>query len=480
MGALGQNLKNITWESQSLSTFVKDFYYEHPDVARMTDQEVDRFRQEKQICIVNANNGRSCPKPVRNFMEASFPDYIMNSIMNAGFKEPSAIQAQGWPVALSGRDMIGIAETGSGKTLAFLLPAIVHINAQEHLQRGDGPICLVLAPTRELAVQIQTECDKFCASSQIKTTCVYGGAPKHAQIRDLNSGREIVIATPGRLIDLLESGCTNLKRVTYLCLDEADRMLDMGFEIQVRKIVSQIRPTRQTLLWSATWPKSIASLARDLCKEDPVHINIGSDELKANHRITQYVDVIASTGYSAESEKRSKLNALMRNIMDGRKIIIFSQTKRGCDQLTREMRQDGYPALAIHGDKQQSERDWVLKEFREGKSPILVATDVAARGLDVKDIKCVINYDMPGQIEDYVHRIGRTGRAGASGESYSFFTADNANLARKLVDILKEANQQIPEALHGFAASGGGGKGGYRGGKGGGKGYGKGGGYGRY
>merc|ERR1719421_2472086 len=232
------------------------------------------------------------PNPVRTFQEAGFPSYVMDQINKAGFTEPSAIQAQGWPVASSGHDMIGIADTGSGKTLSFLLPAIVHINAQEKLRSGDGPICLVLAPTRELAMQIHKECDKFGSSSRIKNTCLYGGVPKGQQIRDLKRGSEIAIATPGRLIDLLDMGVTNLKRVTYLCLDEADRMLDMGFEDQVRKICGQIRPDRQTLLWSATWPKAIQHLARDLCKEDPVHINIGEMGLTANTRITQIVEIL--------------------------------------------------------------------------------------------------------------------------------------------------------------------------------------------
>merc|ERR1740117_2277419 len=178
--------------------------------------------------------------------------------------------------------MIGISATGSGKTLAFLLPAIVHINAQPYLQPGDGPIVLVLAPTRELAVQIKVECDKFGSSSQIKNTCVYGGAPKRQQMGDLQRGAEIVIATPGRLIDFLESGVMNLRRVTYLVLDEADRMLDMGFEPQLRKIVSQIRPDRQTLMWSATWPDDVKQLAAHFLGADPIQTRIGSGELCAN------------------------------------------------------------------------------------------------------------------------------------------------------------------------------------------------------
>merc|ERR1719281_202684 len=247
------------------------------------------------------------------------------------------------------------------------------------------------------------------------------------------------------MIDFLEAGATNLKRVTYLVLDEADRMLDMGFEPQVRKITSQVRPDRQTLMWSATWPKEVQKLARDLCKEDPVHINIGSLQLRACHDIKQYIEVVQ------EYDKRSRLRKLLGKVMDGSKILVFSSTKREADELTREMRTDGWPALCIHGDKKQEEREWVLAEFKTGKSPILVATDVASRGLDVKDIKYVINYDFPKEMEDYVHRVGRTGRAGAHGSAYSFFTSDRFNLAKGLVNVLREANQQIPEELEKIA-----------------------------
>eukprot|EP00440_Ansanella_granifera_P013131 gb/GFBE01014269.1/.p1 GENE.gb/GFBE01014269.1/~~gb/GFBE01014269.1/.p1 ORF type:complete len:493 (+),score=87.29 gb/GFBE01014269.1/:1-1479(+) len=439
---MGAKLSGIDWNKESLIKFEKDFYQQHPDITAMTEEEAERIRRSKEITIVD---GRNIPKPVRSFEEASFPEYVLEEVQRAGFKEPTPIQIQGWPIALSGRDMVGIAETGSGKTLAFLLPAIVHINAQPFLKRGDGPIVLVLAPTRELAVQIQEECIRFGKSSKIKNTCCYGGTQKGDQRRDLAEGVEIVIATPGRLIDFLETGDTNLKRVTYLVLDEADRMLDMGFEPQVRKICSQVRPDRQTLMWSATWPKDVQKLARDLCREDPVHVNVGSLDLRTAHTIRQYVEVVQ------ESDKRGRLRRLLEKVMDGSKILIFTATKRGGDDLTREMRTDGFPALCIHGEKRQEERDWVLKEFKEGKSPILVATDVAARGLDVKDIKYVINYDFPGQIEDYVHRVGRTGRAGATGSSYTFFTSDKAKHAKDLIGVLREANQPVPEELERLA-----------------------------
>merc|ERR1719436_775540 len=445
---LGSNLKTINWSRESLVKFEKNFYQEHPAVAAMPPDEADRIRRAKNITIVAGHN---IPKPCRTFEEASFPEYVLEEVQRAGFREPSPIQIQGWPIALSGRDMVGIAETGSGKTLAFLLPAIVHINAQPYLSKGDGPIVLVMAPTRELAIQIQEECSRFGKSSKIKNTCCYGGVPKGPQKDDLRDGVEVAIATPGRLIDFLEAGDTNLKRVTYLVLDEADRMLDMGFEPQVRKVTSQVRPDRQTLMWSATWPREVQRLARDLCREDPVHVNIGSLDLRTAHTIRQYVEVVQ------EHDKRGRLKRLLEKVMDGSKILIFAQTKRDGDQLTREMRLDGWPALCIHGDKKQEERDWVLKEFKEGKSPILVATDVASRGLDVKDIKYVINYDFPGQIEDYVHRVGRTGRAGATGSSYTFFTQEKSRHAKDLIAVLREANQPVPEELEKLGGGGGGG-----------------------
>lgn len=360
------------WDMDALPPFEKNFYTEHPDVAARGESEVTAFRKENDMTC----EGTDIPKPITSFDEAGFPDYVLSEVKQQGFPKPTSIQCQGWPMALSGRDMVGIASTGSGKTLSYCLPAIVHINAQPLLKPGDGPIVLVLAPTRELAVQIQTECSKFGASSRIRNTCIYGGAPKGQQIRDLARGVEICIATPGRLIDMLETGKTNLRRVTYLVLDEADRMLDMGFEPQIRKIVDQIRPDRQTLMWSATWPKEVKNLTRDYLDE-PIQVTVGSLELSASHTITQLVEVIT------EFEKRDRLVKHLETATADKeaKCLIFASTKRACDEVTSYLREDGWPALAIHGDKDQHERDWVLREFRSGKSPIMVATDVAARGI---------------------------------------------------------------------------------------------------
>ncbi|XP_050304934.1 ATP-dependent RNA helicase p62-like isoform X1 [Anthonomus grandis grandis] len=447
-GGAGGQMRPVEWDNKKLRPFKKDFYDEHDVIKGRSNHEVHEFRLSKQITVEG-----EAPKPIQNFHEANFPDYVMDAIVAQGYEQPTSIQAQGWPIAMSGNDMVGIAQTGSGKTLAYILPAIVHINNQPEIQRGDGPIALILAPTRELAQQIQQVANDFGKSSHIRNSCVFGGAPKGPQARDLERGVEICIATPGRLIDFLERGTTNLERCTYLVLDEADRMLDMGFEPQIRKIISQIRPDRQTLMWSATWPKEVKKLASDFLNTY-VQLNVGSLELSANHNILQIVDVCQ------EHEKENKLNNLLQeignNAEEGAKTIIFVETKKKVEGITRSIRRYGWPAVCMHGDKSQQERDYVLKEFRNGKATILVATDVAARGLDVDGIKYVVNYDYPNSSEDYIHRIGRTGRSDTTGTSYAFFTPNNFKQARDLVSVLKEANQIICPKLQEMASRGGG------------------------
>ncbi|KAH7982374.1 hypothetical protein HPB52_004288 [Rhipicephalus sanguineus] len=276
----GGNLRKPDWDRIQLQPFQKNFYHEHPNTANRSPQEVDAYRQANEITV----KGREVHKPILHFEEGNFPDYILKAIQAQNYTTPTCIQAQGWPIALSGKDFVGIAQTGSGKTLGYILPAIVHINHQPYLQRGDGPIALVLVPTRGLAQQIQQVALDFGKYTRVRSTCVFGGAPKGPQLRDIESGSEICIATPGRLIDFLEAGKVNLRRCTYLVLDEADRMLDMGFEPQIRKIVEQIRPDCQTLMWSSTWPKEVRTLAEDFLK-DYIQINIGALQLCANHSI---------------------------------------------------------------------------------------------------------------------------------------------------------------------------------------------------
>ncbi|XP_076312283.1 putative ATP-dependent RNA helicase DDX17 isoform X1 [Tachypleus tridentatus] len=442
----GDRLRKPKWDLSKLMPFQKNFYMEHPAVTSRPQHEMEMFRRMHKITV----RGRSVPSHVQEFHECNFPDYVIAAIKQQNYIKPTSIQSQGWPIGLSGRDMVGIAQTGSGKTLAYILPAIIHISNQPRLERGDGPIVLVLAPTRELAQQIQQVASDFGRMSRIRNTCVFGGAPKGPQLRDLERGAEICIATPGRLIDFLEMGKTNLERCTYLVLDEADRMLDMGFEPQIRKIVEQIRPDRQTLMWSATWPKDVRKLAEDFLR-DYIQVNIGALELSANHNILQIVDVCD------DHEKDAKLLKLLEEIMGEKenKTLIFVETKKKVDDLTKRMRKDGWPAMCIHGDKSQPERDWVLNEFRAGRSPILVATDVAARGLDVEDVMFVINYDYPNSSEDYIHRIGRTARRNKTGTAYTLFTPGNAKQVKDLVSVLKEANQIVNPKLMELMGSGG-------------------------
>ncbi|XP_023019934.1 uncharacterized protein [Leptinotarsa decemlineata] len=435
----GKGLRKVEWDNKTLRPFNKDNYVPHPAIVSRSLADVEQYRKQKEISVEG-----DAPNPIQNFDEANFPEYVMTEIFNQGYEVPTPIQAQGWPIAMSGLDLVGIAQTGSGKTLAYMLPATVHVNNQPQLSYGEGPIVLVLAPTRELAQQIQKVAGDFGRSTRIRNTCIFGGAPKGPQARDLERGVEICIATPGRLIDFLEKGTTNLERCTYLVLDEADRMLDMGFEPQIRKILSQVRPDRQTLMWSATWPKEVKKLATDFLK-NPVQINIGSKNLSANNNIIQIVDVCQ------EHEKETKLGTLLQEINhtseEGSKIIIFVETKKKVEGITNTIRRVGWPALSMHGDKSQQERDYVLREFRSGKSSILVATDVAARGLDVEGIKYVVNYDYPHTSEDYIHRIGRTGRSDTIGTSYAFFTPSNFKQAKDLVSVLNETNQIVNPQL---------------------------------
>ncbi|OIT30633.1 PREDICTED: ATP-dependent RNA helicase-like protein DB10 [Nicotiana attenuata] len=404
----------------------------------------DAYRRQHEISVT----GGDVPPPFTSFEATGFPSELLREIHQAGFPAPSPIQAQSWPIALQGRDIVAVAKTGSGKTLGFLLPGFIHLKRRRNNPQS-GPTILVLSPTRELATQIQDEAVKFGRSSKISCTCLYGGAPKGPQLRDLDRGVDIVVATPGRLNDILEMRRIRLDQISYLVLDEADRMLDMGFEPQIRKIVKEVPTRRQTLMFTATWPKEVRKIAADLLV-NPVQVNIGNvDELVANKSITQYVEVLSYM------EKQRRLDQILRSQEPGSKIIIFCATKKMCDQLARNLTRP-FGAAAIHGDKSQGERDHVLSQFRTGKSPVLVATDVAARGLDVKDIRVVINFDFPTGVEDYVHRIGRTGRAGATGEAYTFFCDQDAKHASDLIKILEGANQRVPTELRDMASRGGG------------------------
>ena len=416
--------------------------------------------------------GQNVPKPISKFAHVEWGSVeVSRKLQGEGFADPTPIQAQGWPMALSGRNMVGIAQTGSGKTLSYVLPGLRHILAAERLNSTD-PVVLVLAPTRELACQIQEVARVYGNTAKIRNACVYGGVPKGDQIRTLRRGVEMIIATPGRLLDFHDAQLVNLQAVSFLVLDEADRMLDMGFEPQIRRILQCIRPDRQVLLWSATWPKGVQRLAYDMLGKDFIQVNIGNDasqSLTANKRIKQHImlmeehrkeeelvkllnsihehgpgaNLIPSESTSAQKPEPSDQKSLPR-------IIVFTNKKRIADDLANKAYQDGWPVDALHGDKLQPERDAILARFKTGEVPILIATDVAARGLDVKDVRVVINYDMPNDVEDYVHRIGRTARGSDEklGCAYAFFDPiQNKGLAKHLVELMDKAEQPVPDNL---------------------------------
>ncbi|KAL3691761.1 hypothetical protein R1sor_005412 [Riccia sorocarpa] len=412
--------------------------FTHPRIT--PSSETDAYMKKHEITV----RGDNVPHPFMNYGSTRFPSTILSEFESAGFSSPSPIQAQSWPIALQGRDIVAVAKTGSGKTLGYLVPGFAHIHKYRD---GDsfGTKVLVIAPTRELATQIQTEAKKFGKSSSISSTCVYGGADKGPQLRAIQKGVDIIIATPGRLNDFLKSGKLSLAQVSYVVLDEADRMLDMGFEPQIRAIFSELPAERQTLMFTATWPKEVRKMAGDML-HTPVQVNIGNtDDLVANKAITQNIEIIR------RGDKMRRLQQILRSQPSDSRIIVFSSTKRMCDQLAKSL--GDFRAAAIHGDKSQDAREVALADFRSGKSPILVATDVAARGLDVKDVRAVINYDFPTKFEDYIHRIGRTARGGASGLAYTFFDdSQDAKFSKKLVKVLQGASQKVPKELADIAA----------------------------
>ena len=444
--ALGLDPKN-------LAPIAKNFYKEDAAVSAMTSAQVEEFRSKNEMSIY----GREVPRPITTFEQTGFPEAVVKKMLDDKYTLPTPIQAQGWPMALSGRNMVGIAQTGSGKTLSYILPGLIHIShqvASAPAYRKASPKALILAPTRELAIQIHEVARKYGNALRIKSVCVFGGAPRKPQLMSLQAGCDLLIATPGRLNDFVHDGTLTLDQISYLVLDEADRMLDMGFEPQLREFLPMIRSDRQVLMWSATWPKAVQKLSNDLLGGDFIQVQIGATELTANKKIKQDIRVLASNDM-----KEDNLAELLQSIWDALpgdeatkqmvRTIVFCNTKRNCDRLVHTMQQSGWPAAAMHGDLQQSEREGVLRDFRSGRRPIFVCTDVAARGLDVKDVRVVVNYDFPNHFEDYIHRIGRTARgADTEGHAYSFFVAsDDKGSARELVKLLNDAEQPVPQEL---------------------------------
>jgi ATP-dependent RNA helicase DDX3X len=395
---------------------------------------------------ITAAYGDPPPAAFENFSQMQLHPSIKENITRAKYETPTPVQKYAIPAVLHGRDIMACAQTGSGKTAAFLIPVIEKI-LQTPPQSGWGrkvaaPQCLILSPTRELTSQIHVENLKFCYKTSLKGAVVYGGTNIGSQIRELSYGCDILVGTPGRLIDMVDKGVVTLREVRYLILDEADRMLDMGFEKDIRKIVEERDMLsceyRNTLMFSATFPKDIRQLATDFLKRDHLFLKVGRIG-STTESIKQVIKLVS------DFEKQSEVMKDLKDI-PGR-TLIFAETKRDTDLLARFLYSKGYSCTGIHGDRSQNEREAALRAFKAGRTQILVATDVAARGLDIDDVQHVINFDLPKTIDSYVHRIGRTGRAGNLGVATSYFNDASRGMARDLVKVLRESNQLIPPFL---------------------------------
>nr|CAJ15140.1 PL10a protein [Platynereis dumerilii] len=402
--------------------------------------------------------GEDCPANVESFAELELGEIVDSNIVLSKYTKPTPVQKHAMPIIKKKRDLMACAQTGSGKTASFLVPVLsqMFLDGQPEFIREQNnrnnrkqyPIALVLAPTRELASQIYEEARKFAYRSHVRPCVVYGGADIGAQMRDLpERGCHLLVATPGRLVDMLERGKIGLDHIRFVVLDEADRMLDMGFEPQIRRIVEKdtMPPTgdRRTLMFSATFPKEIQILARDFL-HNYIFLAVGRVG-STSENITQKVVWVE------EPDKRSFLLDLLNASGPDSLTLVFVETKKGADALDNFLYNEGYPSACIHGDRSQKEREEALRNFRSGKTPVLVATAVAARGLDIPNVKHVINFDLPSDIEEYVHRIGRTGRVGNLGLATSFFNDKNKNIVRDMVDLLIEAKQEVPPWIESIA-----------------------------
>lgn len=420
--------------------FRGNFYNEHPEISSLTRQQVYELRKKYDLSV----SGNNLPKPVSSFGHFNFDDKLLKGIIKAEYTSPTPIQSQAVPCALLGRDVLGVAQTGSGKTAAFLWPLLVHVADQQPVEPGEGPIALILAPTRELALQIYTESKKFAKIFDLRVICAYGGGSKWEQSQALKEGAEIVVATPGRIIDHVKCGATNLQRVTFLVLDEADRMFELGFEPQVRSVCNHVRPDRQTLLFSATFKKKIERLVKDAL-QDPVKISQGLTG-QANEDVTQHVVMLATP-----QAKRNWLFSHLVELLSTGSVLVFVTKILDAEQVAADLKVKEFECLLLHGDMEQAERNKVIISFKKNECSLLVATDVAARGLDIPHIRTVVNFDTARDIDTHTHRVGRTGRAGTQGTAITLLTDKDKEFAGHIVRNLEAANQEVSQELFDLA-----------------------------
>ncbi|CAK9071692.1 unnamed protein product [Durusdinium trenchii] len=405
-------------------------------------EEKNTYRLKNNIRAWHTDGStKQVPDPYGSYSEAKLPRALLDAFKKANFQAPTPIQAQVWPILDAGWDVIGIAKTGSGKTLGFLVPAYRWMWSSP----SSGVRTLILAPTRELATQIHDEATKFASASGCSSACVYGGQPKKEQLPAVRAGAPILVATPGRLNDFLEYKDIHLGGVGYAVFDEADRMLDMGFEPQIRDIMKKVPKNRQTLMFSATWPEEVQQLAHDFLNT-PIHVQVGNTSaLSANEDISQEVWMLNS----ADEKDGALVEALRLYGGPGQRVLVFVAMKKQCDMVMRMLRKCSIAANTMHSDKDQAQREEALHQFKSGETSVLIATDVAARGLDIKGVTMVVNYDSANSAEDHVHRIGRTGRAGQKGYSITFLTksGEDAWKAIDIAEVMKKAGSPVPPEM---------------------------------
>lgn len=366
---------------------------------------------------------------MQNFTELGLNAQILKNLETLGYSTPTPIQAQALPLLLEGGDLLGIAQTGTGKTASFALPIIEHLIKDRKPKLPGKPRVLILAPTRELASQIKENIQAYSVDLLLKTAVIFGGVGQAAQVNTLRGGVDILVATPGRLLDLMDQGHVKLTNIEIFVLDEADRMLDMGFIHDIKKIIPKIPENRQTLLFSATMPKTIEGLAKELLR-NPKKVEVTPP--------SSTVDKIAQKVIMCE---RGSKNTLLKNFIKDRDIelaLIFSRTKHGANRIAEFLQKNNIPSAAIHGNKSQNNRELALSNFKSGKIKFLVATDIAARGIDVDGVSHVINFDVPVDAESYVHRIGRTARAGREGEAYTFCDETEKDSLKRIEKLIKK------------------------------------------
>lgn len=443
----------INHDKVEYEPFRKNFYTEPAEISQMTDEEVADLRHELDGIKVKPDD---VPRPVTKWAQMGLLQATMDVFSRLGYTKPTSIQSQAIPIVESGRDLIGVAKTGSGKTLAFGIPMIRHVLDQRPLKPADGPIGLILAPTRELSLQIVAELKPFLNASNITIKCAYGGQPISEQIAMIKRGGiHILCATAGRLIDLLQSNSgrvLNFKRITYVVLDEADRMFDLGFEPQVMKILANTRPDRQTILFSATFPKNMAALARKALSK-PAEVIVGGRS-KVAAEIQQTVSIVPPSYEKKISRLLLHLGQLFSEDENNQVLIFVERQETAEDLLSKLFKAKYYGTNTIHGAKDQTDRNEAINEFRQGILTILIATSVAARGLDVPGLAMVYNFDCPTHLEDYVHRCGRTGRAGAQGRAVTLIEKPGQErYAVHLVKALKESGAEVSPDLQEMANS---------------------------